>query len=476
MLARSCRSAKFLLAGFLTVFLGAAAPSVPDTPATRQFIAWLDAFNTGDAVALGEYLRSNYPSSRLTPQQWMRFYRDSAGYDLVRVEEVTATRVIALAKFRRWDGYIRITFTIGSEAPYPMTAFQGLLVQRPAEIPPVAPMTEQQAIAAFRTSLEAASADGAFSGAVLIARNGRPVFTAAYGLADRVTQTPNTAETKFRIGSMNKMFTAVAVMQLVQAGKIALADPIGRYLTDYPNPDVASKVTIEHLLSHTGGTGDIFGPQFAAQRTELRELADYFRLYGNRAPSYEPGSKWEYSNYGYILLGLLIEKVSGENYYDYVRAHIFEPAGMMQTDSLPEAVSVPGRSIGYSRSASGELESNAGTLPYRGTSAGGGYSTVGDLVRFAEALTSYRLLDRQTTDLATAGKQSVFGDAYYAFGFDDRTEGGVRSFGHGGGAPGMNGELRIFPKSGYVVVVLSNFDPPLAQFAAGYVGRRLPAE
>jgi D-alanyl-D-alanine carboxypeptidase len=117
---------------------------------------------------------------------------------------------------------------------------------------------------------------------VLIAHKGKPVFAQAYGLADREHKIPNTLETRFRIGSMNKMFTAVAILQLAQQGKLGLDDPLGKYLTDYPNRDVATKVTIHHLLTHTGGTGDIFGPEFDTHRLELRTLQDYVKLYGNR--------------------------------------------------------------------------------------------------------------------------------------------------------------------------------------------------
>ena len=128
---------------------------------------------------------------------------------------------------------------------------------------------------------------------------------------------------------MNKMFTAVATLQLVQANKLGLNDALGKYLTDYPNKEVAA-VTIHELLTHTGGTGDIFGPEFDAHRLELHTLQDYLKLYGGRGVKYDPGSTWEYSNYGFILLGMVIEKVSGESYYDYIREHIYTRRAWLQ--------------------------------------------------------------------------------------------------------------------------------------------------
>jgi CubicO group peptidase (beta-lactamase class C family) len=273
---------------------------------------------------------------------------------------------------------------------------------------------------------------------------------------------------------MNKMFTAVAVLTLVQAGKLALDDPLGKHLPDYPNKTLASKVTIHHLLTHTGGTGDFFGTQFAARRLELRTHQDYIALHGTRDLLFEPGSQWMYSNYGFALLGAVIEAVSGRSYYDYVRDHVYAPAGMTATGSEPENEVLPNTAIGYTRRPGtiGWL-SNADTLAYRGMAAGGGYTTVEDLLRFATALTSHRLLDADKTTLLTTGKVRA-GAGQYAYGFSDVTINGVRAVGHSGGAPGQTGDLLILPESGYVIAVLANVDPPAAPRVSNYVASRLP--
>jgi D-alanyl-D-alanine carboxypeptidase len=339
-------------------------------------------------------------------------------------------------------------------------------------------MTEADALKALAARADKLASEDQFSGAVLVAKDGRVVFSHAYGLADRNRRIPNTIRTRFRIGSMNKMCTAVAILQLVQAGKVKLTAPLGTYLRDYPNRDVATKVTIHQLLTHTGGTGDIFGPDFDAHRNELRTLADYVKLYGKRGPEFEPGSSWAYSNYGFILLGAMIEKVTGHSYYDYVHAHIYRPAGMTRTGSLPENQPVPGRSIGYTKpSGTTAWAPNTDTLPYRGTSAGGGYSTVEDLARFAHALLSHKLLGPDTTKLLITGKVKAGPGARYAYGFEDaRDTHGNSWVGHGGGAPGINGDLKIYPKTGYVVAVLANLDPPAAQRISEYLDPRLPTE
>jgi len=330
-------------------------------------------------------------------------------------------------------------------------------------------------VAAAREEVERRAQRDAFSGAVLIAKGERPVMSAAYGLADRERQVANTVNTRFRLGSMNKMFTAVAILSFVEAGKVALDDPLGRHLPDYPEPEVRSKVTVRHLLMHTGGTGDIFSPQFFEKRLSLRTHGDYLELYGTRPLLFEPGAEWRYSNYGYVLLGAIIERVSGRGYYEYVRDRVYARAGMSSTGSEPEDTPVPERSVGYTKRGSGQTwVSNVNTLPYRGMAAGGGYSTTTDLLRFANALTSNRLLKAEHTASLMAAAVPAAGGSY-GLGFMGRDFNGVRAFGHGGGAPGMNGELLIFP-SGYVVVVLANMDPPAATEVARFIAARLPVK
>jgi len=360
---------------------------------------------------------------------------------------------------------------VEAAVPHRISRLEVNLAPRPADMA-VRRLSESELAPSVRAKVDAQATAGRFQGAVLVARNGKVIYSDARGPADRENKTPNTLDTKFRMGSMNKMFTATAVLQLVQAGKVRLDAPLGTYLTDYPNREVAAKVTIHQLLTHTGGTGDIFGPEFDAHRLDLKTLGDYVKLYGARGLEFEPGSKWEYSNYGFLLLGVIVEKASGQSYYDYVRDHIFGPAGMTGSGSEPEDLAVPGRAKGYMQQ-NGAWVLNTGTLPYRGTSAGGGYTTAGDLLRFATALTGHVLLDAKHTTLLTTGKVETPRGGKYAYGFEDTIDGGVRSFGHSGGAPGMNGDLRIFPDSGYVVAALANTGSGASQVVS-WLGERLP--
>src|SRR5260221_56123 len=175
---------------------------------------------------------------------------------------------------------------------------------------------------------------GQFSGAVLLAKDGAPVFERAYGFADREAHTSNTIETAFTLGSINKLFTQIAIRQLSDAGKLDVDSSLARAWPDYPNQDLARKVTIRQILTMRSGIqGNIFAAPAGKTRHDVVSLQDFFDLIKNEPLQFEPGSKQQYSNAGYIVLGLLIEELSGENYYEYVRRHIYEPAGMSQTGS-----------------------------------------------------------------------------------------------------------------------------------------------
>ncbi|WP_330970507.1 serine hydrolase domain-containing protein, partial [Lysobacter sp. A3-1-A15] len=141
-------------------------------------------------------------------------------------------------------------------------------------------------------------------------------------------------------------------------------------LPDYPNRDLATQVTIRHLLTHSGGTGDIFTPEYSARREQVREHQDYLDLFGQRAPEFTPGSATRYSNYGYILLGAIIEQVSGRSYYDHLQAAVFAPAGMTASGALPEQQAPAQLAVGYMMK-DGRLQNNRDSVPWRGTAGGG---------------------------------------------------------------------------------------------------------
>lgn len=310
-------------------------------------------------------------------------------------------------------------------------------------------------------SIDSLAKETGFSGAFLVARGQEVVFEAAYGKSDRAARKDNSLATQFRLGSMNKMFTAMAVLRLIDAGKLSLDDTVGRVLPEYRNMNVAEKVKVRHLLCHMGGTGDIFTDKYFENKDSIRAVSDYVDLFGDRDVQFEPGTKASYSNYGFVLLGRIIEKVSGEDYYEHLKRSLFAPLGMAATDSLPEIEKVAERAIGYLKNGA----DNAKSLPWRGSPAGGGYSTVRDLHKFSVALLEGKLLTTSLLVEAT-GKDQTSGKMGYGFGFGVRGVGKRRFFGHNGGAPGMNAEFKVYPETGVVFIALSNTDPPAASSLA----------
>ncbi|HEV7922903.1 MAG TPA: serine hydrolase [Thermoanaerobaculia bacterium] len=279
-----------------------------------------------------------------------------------------------------------------------------------------------------------------FSGVVLLAKDGKPVMQRASGLADPAKGIENRMDTKFNLGSINKIFTRLAIAQLAADGKLALDDTVRKHLPDFPSPN-AARITIQQLLDHKSGLGDIFGPRYeAAPPSSLRKLSDFVPLFADQPLEFEPGTRERYSNAGYIVLGLIIEKLSKQSYYDYVRDHITRPAGMTDTASYAVEEKVANRAVGMTRNGP-----NTATLPGRGSSAGGGYSTAADMLRFSQALLGEKLLDHQWTEWMFGG-------------------GSARNLGIAGGAPGINAVLEIAPP--YTLVVLANQDPPAAQEVA----------
>jgi len=295
-----------------------------------------------------------------------------------------------------------------------------------------------------------------FGGTVLVARGGEPLFVRSYGLADREARVANTDGTRYNIGSITKVMTKAALLLLRDEGKVDLAKTVRTYLPDYPSK-VADQVTLQQLLDHRSGMGDIFGPEFDAKRDGLKTLRDYLELFAREPLAFAPGADQRYSNAGYIVLGLVIERASGESYFDFVRDRVLVPAKMTDSGWPLKTDATWSRATGYTTRTPepgppGPRRAAAAFLPGRGSSAGGSYSTAVDLLRFTRALptllwpASWRELMRiPPTAPATARPAIVWG----------------------GGAPGVNASVQL--EGPWEVIVLANTDPP----AAEEVGRNL---
>ena len=292
---------------------------------------------------------------------------------------------------------------------------------------------------------------GRFSGAVLVARDGKVLLSKGYGLANAELGAANTPQTKFRIGSMTKQFTAMALMLLEEKGKLKTSDPVCRFVTECP--EAWRNITIHHLLTHTSGIPSFTSfPDYAPTMSQRSPVSRTVERFKNKPLVFEPGSKWEYSNSGYVLLGYILEKVAGEDYGAFLQRNIFEPLGMSGTGYDDSTPILQNRASGYSHRA-GHLV-NASyidmTVPH---AAGALYSTVEDLYRWDQALSSGKLVSKQSMERIFMPFQHD-----YAYGWFVTKRKNHRTINHGGGINGFSSMIDRYPDDKLTVIVLCNFD------------------
>jgi CubicO group peptidase (beta-lactamase class C family) len=302
-----------------------------------------------------------------------------------------------------------------------------------------------------------------YSGAVLIARGDQVLVERAFGDADRRGNRKNTPATRFNLGSINKTFTAVGIAQMIDAGKVSLDDTLAKVLPEYPNRNAAATITLRDIMAHRSGIAQFLRADFGDVT-----VADMVRRVAAEPHAFAPGTRQQYSNGGYIVLGRVLEVASGEPYEAFVREHIYKPAGMTGAAFLTEADSATAAFGYYGVDASGQPMMGPTPVGYaanritKGNPAGGGYATPADLFKFSRALKSGRLLSARMTGLVC--NDSFAGDPAARFGFALREQlaGSRRFIGNGGGAPGVNAEFRFEPHGEYTIVALSNASPPAA--------------
>jgi len=443
----------------------------PGSPALKNLI---EAINSRDPGRIASFVLKNFDTNHADQDSWSthccepnevartldNIGRRSGGL-IVESAYPHGTGITAFAKTKLKGGKLYIDLECGNTEPCRIESYQILSLSPGPQnfLPkPQADVSTEKRLETLKRAFEGASAGQLFSGTVLIARHGKVQFRGAYGEADRARHIPVSIDTPFFIASLGKLFTSVAVAQLVSEGKLSYDQPIIRYLPDYPNKVAASKITLRELLTHTSGLADIFSRQ--SPPTPLRRLRDYYPLFASDPLLFEPGRGQSYSNTGFLVASMIVESVSGEEFRHYLADHIFGPAGMRRTSSEEPY----GRAIRYYRNNVEDplnvdapwisAEAFYGKL-LKGPAVGPGgeYSTVEDLFRFAEALESGKLLDRTGFEMLVQ----------QGLGCQCTSQQSKLIFAHTGGGPGVDTGLKLYVHRNAVSVFLSNYSPPFPQ-------------
>ena len=441
--------------------LVAQASAPAQTAATRRAREAVAIINTAAPRHLKAYVDSAFggPMRNRPPDAYVNLFlglrERSGGLEWVSVQEESANQAVIRLTRKLTGETNALTVSVEETAPHRVTRLD--LRPPPGASPRVT--SDAELVNALQQYVTALARVDAFSGSVLLAKDGKVLYSAAFGSANKDFSVPNTIDTKFNLGSMNKMFTSVIIAQLVEQGKLSYDDPLSKFLPNFPNATAARKVTIKHLLTHTSGLGSYFNDEFfKSSRDRFRTVDDMMQLAKGESLAFEPGARWSYSNTGMLVLGKVIEVVTKQDYFDYVREHISKPAGMTRTDAYELDGVNENLAVGYEKEYTDDgtkrYRNNIFMHVMRGGPAGGGYSTAPDLLRFAEALTSGKLVRPATYELMTTPKPDV-NSARYGFGFQLDPQTGTA--GHSGGFPGINSNLDIFKGTGYVAVVMANY-------------------
>jgi len=447
----------------LLTLVALGTPLAADQEREQEEIAlgWIEAHNAADVKAMAAFRGKHFKRSEITDWQpgYLRTVEQFGKLDVFGAMIDQEGNIAIGVRPEHDEERIHLVFKFHDDAPDQISEI-GIATMDGSDgggddLPDLALSGDwTNKSAELNGWLRAIAQEGLFSGAVLVAEKGEVKFEGAFGLASREFNAANNLDTRFDVGSCNKDYTRVAILQLRALGKLALDDTVGKHLPDYPNDVVRNKVTIQQLLDHRSGLGDYFTEEYEqTPMSQLRHTEDYIPIWGPKPLLSEPGSEERYSNFGYTVLGAIIEKLSGQRYPDYVVEHVFEPAGMSSSGFFDTDAIVPNVAVGYTQmSLRGPLETpikNIYLEPAKGGPWGKSYSTVRDLYRFYDGMMNGKILEGEDNWLKGTLQR-----------------GGVLL---GGGGPGLNAMMSV--EDGVMIVVLANMDPPIAETVALKISR-----
>jgi CubicO group peptidase (beta-lactamase class C family) len=445
--------------------------SIPDTPAGNRLTELISVINSGNYTSINSYIMENFTdgfigksSINSHTDSLMNIHFTSHNLEFIKWTSSSSYRILGIFNNQLMDNYINFGLEVETQPPYRIdVTFLG-----PSEYidhkSSLQEMSEAQVVATFESLIDNLSDSDVFSGTVLIGKNDNIIFQKAYGFANKDTLIFNENDTRFNIGSVGKMFTAVAIAQLAENGSLSYEDNIGMYLgSDWVNDEIGEKVKIKHLLTHTSGLGDYMENQ---QYMDINEtpasLENYKPFLINEYLQFVPGTQWSYSNTGFLLLGVIIENVTGLSYDQYMDLNIFKPSnmtGVLNVETQVQGFPAPDFAIGYSReySINGAIWNDNLDLISKTTKnpAGGGFLNVEDLFNFSVALKNNKLITEETKNIVMSEKP-MLNSPFYGYGFEVKENNNEIIVGHGGSHSGISAIIEMSLDNEYTLIMLSN--------------------
>ncbi len=458
-------------------------PVLPEGRMGERVQSLLQTLNSGNPDRIRRFISEECDESfrNIAPMDrhigvFLSAYRDTGGVAFHGVRDYTPERegeTVVIVRDRNYESWRAIVLRFTGAPAYLVAGLNFNDARTPSDVRE-SPLSRREAEREIDNLVNRLIEKRVLSGTVLVAQGEKILLTRAAGEADKRFHVLNNVDTKFNLGSMNKMFTSTAIVRLAEQSRLSFEDRISKYIDESWLPrEVTDKITIRHLLTHSSGLGSYFNAEYQKSSRELfRKLDDYKPLIRSDRPAFTPGERFRYSNTGMFLLGVIIEKVTQEDYFDHIRKVIYEPAGMASSDCYEMDYPVENLAVGYSpdwKSPHG-WQNNYYKHVIKGGPAGGGFSTVKDLHQFALALLAGRYVSQ-------ASLKTMWTDhlgANYGFGFSVTKGPEGRVVGHSGGFSGINSQLDIYLDSGLVVAVMSNIDmgaSPLARAIRKIIGR-----
>ncbi|MCE7741451.1 MAG: beta-lactamase family protein [Candidatus Heimdallarchaeota archaeon] len=395
--------------------------------------------------------------------------RELDGVEIYQTFKESPEKESAILLNPETEDWIKFSIMISEEEPFLVKGLGLRPTSPPKDIG--VEVKEEDLASAIGDSIKGLLDKNLFSGVVIVAKENKIVFQLAHGYSNVDSTIQLNLDTKFNLGSMNKMFTSLAIAKHIEEGHFSFDSTVAELLPE-AQIDQSEQIKVHHLLTHSSGLGSFFSAEYMKKKDQYVEVKDLLPLIEKEQLSFSPGSSFQYSNSGFEVLGNIIERVSGMTYYDYVRENIFLPLDMNNTDSYRLDDDLENLAIGYTKHLgmnqppSKEWVANTKMARIKGSAAGGGYSSAHDLLTFSQALFSYKILNEDLTKEVLSGKirlEPGSDDIMYGYGFGIHQFGNITRYGHNGGAPGINSFFGVYLPINYTVIVLSNYDPPSAE-------------